>query len=32
MKEINRPEARRGLSRLLNMLKALGTIPGEENQ
>ena len=29
LSEINRPEARRGLSRLLNVLKALGTTQGE---
>ena len=29
LKEINRPEARRGLGRLLNVLNALGTTQGE---
>jgi uncharacterized protein YjgD (DUF1641 family) len=32
VKELNQPETRRGMSRLLNILKALGTIPGEEDQ
>ena len=32
LREINRPEARRGLSRLINVLKALGTTQDEVNQ
>ena len=32
LREINRPEARRGLSRLTNVLKALGTPQDEDNQ
>jgi uncharacterized protein YjgD (DUF1641 family) len=32
MKEMNQPEVRRGLSRLVNILKALGTLPGDDNQ
>ena len=32
LKEMNQPKARRGLGRLLNMLKALGTIPGDDSQ
>jgi uncharacterized protein YjgD (DUF1641 family) len=31
LKEINRPDVRRGLSRLLNILKALGTTQGEKS-
>ena len=31
LREVNKPEARRGLGRLLKVLKALGTTRGEEN-